>query len=82
MVISLTRYLAEAAQRDQTLELLEKCDGSGVPLVWCPIGSSGDKLVRVLGGLMLAELATQVSVVELVYDKSSRTIQARTHQAD
>ncbi len=32
MAISLTRYLAEAAQRDQTLELLEKCDGCGVPL--------------------------------------------------
>lgn len=32
MAISLTRYLAEAAQRDQALELLEKCDSCGVSL--------------------------------------------------
>lgn len=32
MAISLNRYLAEAARRDQALELLEKCEGCGVSL--------------------------------------------------
>lgn len=63
-------YVKDLAERLQAL-------GSGVPLVWCPIGSSGDKLLRVLGGLVPTELAEQVSVVELVYDKTSRTIQIR-----
>lgn len=32
MALSLTKYLAEAAQRDQALELLEKCESCGVSL--------------------------------------------------
>ncbi len=60
-------YVKDLAERLQAL-------GSGVPLVWCPIGSSGDKLVRVLGRLMAPEVVENVSVVELVYDKTSRTI--------
>lgn len=64
-------YVTDLAERLQAL-------GGDAPLVWCPIGNSGDKLVRVLGSVIAKvapELSDRVQVVELVYDKSTHTIQ-------
>ena len=63
-------YVRDLAERLQAL-------GTDAPLVWCPIGSSGDKLVRVLGqvlGGLNPNLASKVQIIELVYDKSKCTI--------
>jgi GNAT superfamily N-acetyltransferase len=76
----ITHFLGEEEVKGYVRDLAERLQalGADAPLVWCPIGNSGDKLLRVLGaalGELNPQLAAQVRVVELVFDKSSRTIQ-------
>ena len=76
----ITHFLGEEEVRGYVRDLAERLQalGADAPLVWCPIGNSGDKLVRALGDVLHKlnpKLANDVKVVDLVFDKSSRTIQ-------
>lgn len=47
------------------------------PTVWCPIGKSGDKLLRVIGQelhKLSEERASSIQVVELIFNKERREI--------
>lgn len=76
----ITHFLGQEEVQGYVRDLAERLQAFGDerPLVWCPIGNSGDKVVRVLGSILESinpELFKLVQIVDLVFDKSSRSIQ-------
>lgn len=76
----ITHFLGQEEVQGYVRDLAERLQAFGdeVPLVWCPIGNSGDKVVRVLGNTLKSlnsGIADRVQIVDLVFDKSSRSIQ-------
>ena len=71
-----TAYARDLASR---LAIFSRSEDSEqrFPTVWCPIGKSGDKILRVVAAELEkldAELSQRVSIVELFYNKSDRQI--------
>ncbi len=47
--------------------------GENFPTIWCPIGKSGDHLLRLIVDRLPVEAKKKISVVETSYDKTSKT---------
>lgn len=60
-------YARDIAER---LELL----GSDFPLVWCPLGKSGDKLSRRIAAALPLQRRKQIQVVPVFYNKKEKTV--------